>query len=580
MQDLALVLVKDTYHVVPMKDAPRRVPSFNPPSDRKQPGFSIQIVPLEFTSAVEMEKVLQPFAPPGGVMKVDAARNLLVLAGTSQELATMLDVVKTFDVDWLAGMSYGFFSLNYVDAKTVEIELAEIFADPKSPLAGVVRLVPLPRLNTILVITSQPKYLQSVETWIKRLDIGGTSAGRRIYVYDVQNGRAEDLAKSLNHILSLPTLGDDTTQTRGGYTSAGAGSQLGFGSGVGSGTSSGLSLGSSFNSSVGMSGSSAATGPASLGPPGPASGGYQNGSAKAGDLRIVANNDSNSLLVLASPAEFSVIEAALLRLDAPSRQVLIEASLAEVTLTDELRYGVQWAYNGKKGPITLSDSSSGKVAQSFPGLSFLFTGSTDISAVLNALESVTKVRVISSPKLVTLNNHEASLQVGDQVPVTTQSSVSTNASDAPIVNSVQMRDTGVILQVTPRVNKNGLVQLDISQEVSNSVPTTTSNIDSPTIQERKLSSTVVVKNGDTVALGGLITENISKSRSGVPYLAKIPLLGALFRDTNDSTTRTELILLITPRVMRDDAEFQNVMDDLRNEFQSLKNVFQTAAPKP
>jgi general secretion pathway protein D len=580
MQDLALVLVKDTYHVVPMKDAPRRVPSFNPPSDRRQPGFSIQIVPLEFTSAVEMEKVLQPFAPSGGVMKVDAARNLLVLAGTSQELATMLDVVKTFDVDWLAGMSYGFFGLNYVDAKTVETELAEIFADPKSPLAGVVRLVPLPRLNTILVITSQPKYLQSVETWIKRLDIGGTSAGRRIYVYDVQNGRAEDLARSLNHILSLPTFGDDTNQTRGGYASAGAGSQLGFGSGVGSGTSSGLSLGSSFNSGVGMSGSAAAAAPAGLGPPGPASGGYQNGSAKAGDLRIVANNDSNSLLVLATPAEFSVIEAALLRLDAPSRQVLIEASLAEVTLTDELRYGVQWTYNGKKGPITLSDSSSGKVAQSFPGLSFLFTGSTDISAVLNALESVTKVRVISSPKLVTLNNHEASLQVGDQVPVTTQSSVSTNASDAPIVNSVQMRDTGVILQVTPRVNKNGLVQLDISQEVSNSVPTTTSNIDSPTIQERKLSSTVVVKNGDTVALGGLITESISKGRSGVPYLEKIPLLGALFRDTDDSTTRTELILLITPRVMRDDAEFQNVMDDLRNEFQSLKNVFQTAAPKP
>jgi general secretion pathway protein D len=317
-----------------------------------------------------------------------------------------------------------------------------------------------------------------------------------------------------------------------------------------------------------------------MGPSTSAGYGSQSGSGREGDLRIVANNDSNSLLVLATPAEFSVIEAALLRLDAPSRQVLIEASLAEVTLTDELRYGVQWNYNGKKGPITLSDSASGQIAQSFPGLSYLFTGSTSISAVLNALESVTKVRVISSPKLVTLNNHEASLEVGDQVPITTQSAISTTTSDAPIVNSVQMRDTGVILQVTPRVNKNGLVQLDISQEVSNSVPTTTSNIDSPTIQERKLSSTVVVKNGDTVALGGLITESVSKSKSGVPYLEKIPGLGALFRDTDNTTTRTELILLITPRVMRDDAEFQNVMDDLRNEFQSLKQVFQDAPPKP
>jgi general secretion pathway protein D len=591
MQELALVVEKDTYHVVPLKEAPHRVTSFNPPTDHRQPGFSIQIVPLEFTSAVEMEKVLQPFAPSGGVLKVDAARNLLVLAGTSQELATMLDVVKTFDVDWLAGMSYGFFNLNYVDAKTVETELAEIFADPKSPLAGVVRLVPLPRLNSILVITPQPKYLQSVETWIKRLDIGGTSAGRRIYVYDVQNGRAEDLAKSLNHILSLPTVNDDSAQSRSGFSSSGTGSQFGFGSsagfgsgspfgqGYGSGSGSGTGTGTGTGLGIG-SGPTGSTGMSAMGPSTSAGYGSQSGSGREGDLRIVANNDSNSLLVLATPAEFSVIEAALLRLDAPSRQVLIEASLAEVTLTDELRYGVQWNYNGKKGPITLSDSASGQIAQSFPGLSYLFTGSTSISAVLNALESVTKVRVISSPKLVTLNNHEASLEVGDQVPITTQSAISTTTSDAPIVNSVQMRDTGVILQVTPRVNKNGLVQLDISQEVSNSVPTTTSNIDSPTIQERKLSSTVVVKNGDTVALGGLITESVSKSKSGVPYLEKIPGLGALFRDTDNTTTRTELILLITPRVMRDDAEFQNVMDDLRNEFQSLKQVFQDAPPKP
>ena len=578
IQELALVQVKGTYHVVPLKDAPRRVASINPPSDRSQPGFAIEIVPLQFTGAPEMEKVLQPFAPPGGVMKVDEARNLLVLAGTSQELATMLDVVKTFDADWLAGMSYGFFNLNYVDAKTVETELSAIFADPKSPLAGVIRLVPLPRLNTILAITPQPKYLQSVETWIKRLDIGGTSAGRRIYVYDVQNGRAEDLARSLNHILSLPAGGDESASTSRGLSNPGTAGQFSLGSGSGFGSASGFGSGSgsSWNPAVGMgsntgmatpsAGNGLATSSSTA-----ASNGYQNGSAKSGDLRIVANNDSNSLMILANPAEFSVIEAALQRLDAPSRQVLIEASLAEVTLTDELRYGVQWSYNGKNGPVTLSDS--GKIAQSFPGLSFLYTGSTSISAVLNSLESVTKVRVISSPKLVTLNNHQAQLQVGDQVPITTQSAVSTTTGDAPIVNSVAMRDTGVILEVTPRVNKNGLVQLDISQELSNSVPTTTSNIDSPTIQERKFSSTVVVKNGDTVALGGLITENLTNSRSGVPYLSKIPVLGGLFRDTHDTKTRTELILLITPRVMRDDSEFQDVMDDLRNEFQALKKVF-------
>lgn len=578
VQDLALVQVDGTYHVVPVKDAPRRVASINLPSDHTQAGFSIQIVPLQFTSPTEMEKILQPFAPPGGVMKVDEARNLLLLAGSSRELETMLDVVKTFDVDWLAGMSYGFFNLNYVDAKTAVTELSEIFADPKSPLAGVVRLVPITRLNTILVITPQQKYLTAVETWIKRLDVGGTSAGRRIYVYDVQNGRAEDLAKSLNKILSLPTTGDDDLpqQPRSGFSMNGPSSSgFSFNSGVNAGPAPG------YNSS-----SSSGAGPSAannLYPQTPGSSAGQSGlnqnAAKQGDLRIVANNDSNSLLVLATPAEFSVIEAALTRLDAPSRQVLIEASLAEVTLNDELRYGIQWNYNGKKGPITLSDAATGAVSQSFPGLSYLFTGSTNISAVLNALETVTTVRVISSPKLVTLNNHEAQLQVGDEVPVATQSAVSVVNPDAPIVNSVQMQDTGVILSVTPRVNKNGLVEMDITQEVSNSVPTTTSGIDSPTIQQRRLSTTVVVKNGDTIALGGLITESKSKTKSGVPYLQKIPFLGALFRDTDNQTMRTELILLITPRVMRDDNEFQSVMDDLRGEFKTLKDVFKEPPKK-
>jgi general secretion pathway protein D len=571
VQDLALVETHGSYQVVPVRDAPRRVASINLPSDRNQAGFSIQIVPLDYTSPAEMEKILQPFAPPGGVMKVDEARNLLVLAGSSQELSTMLGIVKMFDVDWLSGMSYGFFALDYVDAKTAVTELQDIFADPKSPLAGVVRLIPLTRLNTILVITPQQKYLQAVETWIKRLDVGGTSAGRRIYVYDVQNGRAEDLAKSLTKILSLPTSGDDTTPTRGtpGTTSPSSGFSLGTNGGYSQ--NSGYSPGYSAPTTGGVPGVGNETGAA---PPGafPAynSGNFGN-APKPGDLRIIANNDSNSLLVLATPAEFSVIEAALGRLDAPVRQVLIEASLAEVTLTDEIRYGVQWNFASKSGPVTLSDT--GAIAQSFPGLSYLYTGSNSITAVLNALESLTTVRVISSPKLLTLNNHEAMLQVGDSVPIATQSAVSTTTAGAPIVNSIQMQDTGVILTVTPRVNKNGLVQLDISQEVSASTETTTSGIDSPTIQQRKFTSTVVVKNGDTIALGGLITESITKSKNGVPFLQSIPLIGNLFRDTDNTKTRTELILLITPRVLRDDTEFQSVMDDLRNEFKSLKDVF-------
>lgn len=512
-----------------------------------------------------MEKILLPLAPTGAIVRVDEARSLLLLAGTDQDQASMLDVIKTFDVDWLAGMSYAMFRLNYVDAKTAVSELSEVFADPKSPLIGIVRLVPLPRLNSILAITPQPKYLPTIEEWIKRLDVGGTTPGRRIYVYDVQNGKAEDLAQSLNRILSLNNSNEfqrtSTSNTGSGSASLSANGNYGFG-----------------NQTVGSQsiGSTSLASPSPTPHPTSDSGGN---ALDTGNLRIVPNDESNSLLILATPTEFGTIEAALLRLDGPSRQVLIEASLAEVTLTDELRYGVQWSYNTHDGPIVLSKASSGQISTTFPGFSYLFTGSTDIRAALNALESITKVRVISSPKLVTLNNHEAQLQVGDQVPITTQSAISVSTAGAPIVNSVQYRDTGVILRVTPRVNKNGLVQMDISQEVSDVATATSAGVDSPTIQQRKLSSTVVVKSGDTIALGGLIRDNVSQTKSGVPYLSRIPLLGSLFRDTGNTKNRTELILLITPRVMRDDDEFQSTMDDLRNEFKALKPIFKDVPAK-
>jgi len=286
-------------------------------------------------------------------------------------------------------------------------------------------------------------------------------------------------------------------------------------------------------------------------------------------IRIVPNDENNSLLIYASPTEFGMIDAALKRLDVPPRQVLIEATLAEVTLTKELDYGVQWAYQGSKGPVVLSQSGTGGIAQAFPGFSYLYNGSTSVKAVLNALQSITRVTVLSNPKLMVLNNREATLQIGDQVPVTTQSALSVGTVGAPIVNTVQMMDTGVILRVTPRVNQNGLVQLDITQEVSDVVKTTTSGIDSPTIKQRKLTTTVSVRSGDTIALGGLIREDASKSKSGVPFLSQIPLVGALFRNTNTNRDRTELIVLITPKVVRDDDELHRTMEYLRDQFKAL-----------
>ena len=368
-----------------------------------------------------MEKVLQPFAPEGGIVKVDEARNLLILAGTGQEMATLLSVVKTFDVDWLAGMSFALYPLDYVDAKTLAGELQEVFSAGKSPLAGVVRFVPLPRLNSLMVVTPQAKYLQDVATWIKRLDLGSSTPGRRIYVYEVQNGKAEDLAVTLDHILSI---GDDTSRGAG----SGAARQ---GSTLGSMSSFGTP--GQFGGQMPYAGASGG-GPIVQAAPAPAPAPFASsggGSAlEQGSLEIVPDTDNNSLLILASPSEFAVIEAALKRLDVLPIQVLIEASVAEVTLTDELKYGLQWAYQNKNGSVTFSEASNGAISQQFPGLSFLYTGNVNIPAVLNSLESLTSIKVLSSPKLLVLNNHDATIEVGDQVPIATQTAVSTVAGSA------------------------------------------------------------------------------------------------------------------------------------------------------
>ena len=291
-------------------------------------------------------------------------------------------------------------------------------------------------------------------------------------------------------------------------------------------------------------------------------------SEESGNIRIIADETNNALVILATSAEYRMIEATLKRLDITPLQVLIEVTIAEVTLDDDLKYGLQWFFNKGDSSIIFSTLSSGTVASAFPGFSYFFN-SSDARVVLNALTEITDVRVISSPQLMVLDNQSARLQVGDQVPIATQSAVSITDSNAPIVNSIQFRDTGVILEVTPRVNASGLVVLDVFQEVSDVVETTTSDLNSPTIQQRSIQSTVAVQSGDTIALGGLIRDREEEAISGIPLLSSIPLLGNLFKTTQKIVRRTELLVLITPRVVRDRREALDVTDELRRRLSTL-----------
>jgi len=411
----------------------------------------------------------------------------------------------------------------------------------------------------------------------------------------VQTSRAADLAKVLSTLLQGGQVQTVEPQTAPGLPPIQMGSPPGGGGGNSplsqsplsqsplsqSPLSSSLSSQSSPVSSAQAGGQTPGLGAASpqqqapaVPEPGAPPGAGAPGSNVDLDLpkaRIVADEKNNTLVIFAKPRDYRIVEDAIRKLDIVPLQVLIEATIAEVTLTNDLQYGVEWFFKKGGSQVSLSNLATGAVAPVFPGFNYFFS-TNDIKVVLNALSAITHVNVISSPQLLVLDHHVATLQVGDQVPVPVQQQQSTLTAGAPLINTIEFVDTGVILQVSPRVNTNGLITLDIAQQVSAAVTTTSSTINAPTIQQRRVDSTITVQDGETIALGGLIQDNKSKTRNGIPLLSEIPIVGNLFASTNNTTTRTELLILLSPRVVRDSQEARSMTDELRSRLHALEPV--------
>ena len=514
MNGAALVRVGDLYQVVPIDQAVTSgpVPDVGPLPDAGSPGFGVRVVPLRFARATELELVLAPFAPPGGAIQVDPVRNLLLLAGLPDQLATLTNLVSIFDVDWLQGMSFGLFPLENAPAAQVTEELQEIFNNGEGgPLAGLVRFVPIERLNAVLVVSSQPGYLTEAETWIERLDRVGEGEEPRVFVYSVQNARATNLAEVLSEM-----FGAQITTVEGSGLLAPGQEPIE------------LSSTGAFELDAAETGEGSAAEPSPGAPPEP--GGPLTPKPigpEDAEIRIIADDTTNALVIRATPREYEKIREAIAELDVLPLQVLIEATIAEVTLTDELRYGVEWFF--RSGDFEFSFTPSATALLPVGGFQGIFDTGNDVRLVLQALDAITDVNVVSSPQLMVLDNQTARIQVGDQVPISVRSAISVIDPDAPVVNSIEYRDTGVILLVTPRVNASGLVILEIQQEISNVVdaPTTTiSEETSPTINQRQINSTVAILSGETVALGGLIQDQRERAQSGIPFLSRLPIIGA------------------------------------------------------
>ncbi len=567
LNGMTIVESHGIYKVLPLTDAPRlaRVSPAGPKA-RNDIGYGIDIVPVHYVGAAEMQKLLEPLSPAAGIIHADTARNVLLIEGTAEERQTLRDDVALFDADWLSGMSFAIFTPSYTDADELTKELNQVMGGLNSPVGGLVQLIPIQRLNAVLAISHQTKYLEHLRAWVNRLDRPGQGSDKRIYIYSVQNGRASDLANTLGKLL-FGGSGSSPIRSAGGSAAS-------------SSFEPGLNAPTAATTSTSSTGGLQSSGGAS---PTPTTSQPHEGVSVSGDapglgnLSITADETNNALAILATPQQYGTIEQALHKLDAAPLQVLLEAAIAEVTLTNDTKYGVQYFYQpNSTNQLVLSDSGTSAIAQSFPGFSYMFSNGNNIKVILDAIATVTHVEVVSSPEVMVLNNQTANLQVGDRIPIITQQAVSTTSGDAPIVNSVEYEDTGVILKVTPRVNRGGMVMLDISQEVSEVASATTSGIQSPTIQERKISSSVAVQDNETIVLGGLISDTRSTTRSGIPYLQDVPLLGNLFRDTGNNKDRTELMVLITPHVVDDIRKARKVTDELRHKLPAVQAVFERA----
>lgn len=579
------------------------------------PGQGVIIVPLQYIGAGEMAAILKPLMPSDALIRVDNIRNLLVLAGTRTQAEGWLDLVSTFDVDLLKGMSVGVFPLKYASIAEVEAALrmmtpgataaaaaatstaglasgvtapattggstagratsAPVGLGEGNPLFGALRILPIERLNSILVVTPRAAYLDEARLWIERLDRpNDNSTEPQLFVYPVQNGNARHLATVLSGIFG------DGRQTGSTGTSGVA---------PGLNQTSSLSNSSTLNRSTGTSLSGQGT--SSL------SGGLnqtqtqnqaQANSVTAVNLvsgvRLIADEINNAILVYAPRREFNKIESTLKRLDIPPTQVLIEASIIEVTLTDNLSYGLQWAFsnkgsNGSSGLGVLSTVAGGTLGAAAAGFSYTFKNSAgDVRAVLNALADKSLVNVISSPSLMVLDNHTANILVGDQTPVKTGDTSYVSGSTA-VTSTYQYKDTGVSLGVTPSVNAGNMVTMMINQSV-----TDVGQVDVPTGQrafmQRQISSKVAVRSGETIVLGGLIRDNSTKGSSGLPILGDLPLIGGLFGAQTRNAAKTELLVVITPKVVRSDQEIRDVSAELRDRMKGLSRMVESSGATP
>jgi len=541
----ALIKRDGLYRVEPDAVAVHVADSASLSSKKTGSGFQIKVIPLSYVGAVDMAEIITPVMPNKAIIKVDPARNLLLVAGTRSELEKIIDLTNTFDVNFIAGMSFGLYPLENTEVESTVTDIEKIFnKGEKNPLSGMLRFISIKHLNAILVVTQQKEYLREAEKWIDRLDKqNGVIGEGGVIVYRVQHVDAAELATTLNSVIS----GIAPTQSKAVSVAPGQ------------------KIGSITNKISGSRQVAKVT-----------TSNSQGNTSLAG-VTVIADEPNNALIIMAEPQQYRMLSKVIKHLDVMPLQVLLDATIVAVNLTENLEYGVKWLFknsgpDGLEGIGIIGTVAQGATAAASGGLSYGLTrGTDDIRMVFNALAEDSKLNVLSAPSIMVLNNQEASIKVGDQIPIRTAESTNTNGGGInPIQTSpIQMVDTGVILNIKPRVNATGVVILDIEQSVNTPKTNTASGIDSPAILKREIKSTVAVVDGESVILGGLISETHTFSNTGVPFLKDIPYLGWLFGTQGKTIDKNELIVIITPRVVVNEFDARKVTDEFKRKLTGI-----------
>jgi general secretion pathway protein D len=567
-------------------------------------GQGISVVPLRYVSAQTVFKLLDAFGVKATTVRPDVGRNTLIITGSGSDRGAAIDTILSFDADWMRGQSVGIFPVRNSSPEPVISEIEKIMDSGEGGLSqSVIKFQSIGRLNSILVVSQKPEYLKRAGVWIARLDKSDTD-GVNLKAYPLRYGNSKLIVALLNDMLlghgpagSLDSASSQVSPGGGlSVSSSGAPSAVAALSGLppSSGVSGG-GPGASANVSLSMRpGSGAGLGAGAAGyPPGgqdPLGQGLLGGGGKSAsgpgilpNVRITADVTNNAVLVYANAESQRVVEQTIRQIDRPQRQIAIEATIAEVTLNDQLNYGVQFFLASRKGsvsntisgvssggstggldlPATAVDAAAGALlGRVLPGFNFLIGSENSPRVILDALHGVTDVKVLSNPSLVVLDNQAATLQVGDQVPFSTGTATVLTANNT-VVNTIDYKNTGIILRVLPRANANGNIVLDIEQEISNVAAGSAASL-TPTISQRRVKSSISVTSGQTVLLAGLISETTSKTRQGIPLLDSIPGVGDAFANQNTQRARTELILFIRPTVIKDAVDAHVIAEEMRS----------------